>query len=63
MTARTRARSGSWLTQADLNGDVEPTDRYQGCGCRNPLIWDSRRGRWRHLDDGSDCVTQSGGAS
>lgn len=49
-------KPGSWLDGADLAGDAKPSDADEGCGCRQPLVWDAKRGYWRHLDDGTACL-------
>ena len=50
---------GTWLYGEDLRGDAAPTDPLAGCGCRQTLVWDAKRGYWRHLKDGSPCVAKS----
>lgn len=50
---------GTWLVGADLLGGEEPQDTVGRCGCRQPLIWDSKRGYWRHLNDGSPCLANT----
>lgn len=47
---------GTWLDGEDLSGHLTPKGAPKGCGCRQPLIWDGKRGQWRHLDDGTPCV-------
>jgi hypothetical protein len=46
---------GTWLAVEEISGGGEPPDADVGCGCRQPLIWDGKRGYWRHLADGSPC--------
>lgn len=54
--ATTTQRLDSWIHHADLHGEAPPTGPRDGCGCHIPLIWDGKRGVWRHLDDGSHCT-------
>jgi hypothetical protein len=46
---------GTWLEHVDLVGDAEPTEPHSRCGCHVPLVWDGKRGYWRHLTDGTAC--------
>lgn len=54
---------GTWLAREDLRPGDEPPSADGRCDCRVPLIWDTRRDRWRHLADGTACLParQGGG--
>ncbi|HEU5110521.1 MAG TPA: hypothetical protein VFT95_18425 [Micromonosporaceae bacterium] len=54
---------GTWLAVAQLDDDDaggdgagEPASVDEGCGCKEPRIWDGRSRTWRHLADGTACV-------